>query len=629
MPDPNNAKAKTTATPPSNTSWSTGKLLLVAALIALVSVFIFGPVMHNGFVNQDDNVYIYENAQLNKPLPEAITYFFGAHYFSGNYIPATMIAYALAWQHAGPDPQFYHSLSLFFHAVNVLLVFGFIYLLSRKKAGVAAFVALFFGIHPMHLESVAWAAELKDVLYSAFFLAGLIFYCKYLEVLAGTDRKQRLTFAALTCACFILSILSKPAAIVFPVVLLLLDLYTRRKFTKWVWLEKLPLLVVSVIFGMIAIVAQRADGLLRDYYPLHQKLLFASYSFMAYIVKLFVPVQLSNYYPYPSVSSGLPLWYYLAPAGIIALGYLAYKTWPRSRLLAFGLLFYGINIALVLQIISVGAAIMAERYTYIPYIGLLFIIAMLLHRLYYSTNKRVKEYRYAVISAIVLSGICCAYISNARCAVWQNEETLATDLLEKYPHSYIALNNMGFIKLMQGKTEESRTYFVNAVHDKPDYITAYINLMNSYLRVNDHANGLSVIERAAEHVPDNFDVLAAKGYVLACMHRYDEALGFYRRALAVKQGDVNVYVSMAECYYQMHDYDNWMKTLDEGLKYAPENYVLLNNKGFALFTQGKYQEAVGYLKASLEQKPDFQTASINLANCYKAINDAAAGKNQR
>ena len=156
-------------------------LFALAGGIVLLTIISFSPVFNNSFINQDDGIYVYNNTDISKPLPEAITWFFGPHYYSGNYIPLTMIAYSLAYRLGETKPEFYHELSIFFHLANVLLVFWFIYLLSGNKRIVAAIVSLFFGIHPMHVESVAWAAELKDILYAFFYFAGLIVYYKYIK----------------------------------------------------------------------------------------------------------------------------------------------------------------------------------------------------------------------------------------------------------------------------------------------------------------------------------------------------------------------------------------------------------------------------------------------------------------
>ncbi len=636
-------KKKTGPVKPAKTFLNSRKLFLLAGSIAIITLFSFSPAMKNSFISWDDNVYILENMNLGKPIPEAITYFFGLHYFVGNYIPLTMITYALEYHIAGLQPQFYHTLNIFIHLLNVVLVFWFIWLLSGEKPLVAALVSLFFGIHPMHVESVAWIAELKDMLYSFFFIAGLIAYFKYIERKDGnlnpipeinlkpkehSPINKRGFLLLLPFIFFVLSSLSKPAAVTFPVVLLLLDFYTRRKFDKWVLTEKIPFFIVSFIIGIIAVKSQQADRLLHDYYPFSQRLFFASHSFLDYLVKLLLPLNLSIFYPYPPLADGhLPLIYYLTPAVVILLFYGIYRTLKYGRLPAFGFLFFCVNIILVLQLLSIGDAIKADRYTYISYIGLFFIMAMGIDRLYRSRKQQLNAWKPVAAAVIIILAITCSYLTYARCEVWENDDTIATDLLNKYPDDRLVLNNKGFLLFMQGKYKESIPFFTKAVQLKPDYVMAYMNMVNSYLALNDYDAAVKTTDLALEHAPKDYNVLNTKGLLLFKRQKYQEAMIFYNAAIEVKKDNITGYMYMARCYNILHDYDNWIKTLDIALEYAPDNYILLNNKGYALFIKGRYNEALDYYKASLKIKPDYTTASINLSNCYRAMGDSSKRKN--
>jgi hypothetical protein len=151
------------------------EIFALLSIITIITLYSFFPAFKNSFISWDDGDNVYENKNLSKPLPEAVAYFFEPNYVLGNYIPLTMITYTLAYHAAGVDPQFFHAVNIFIHLANVLLVFWLIYLLSRKKLLVASIVALLFGIHPMHVESVAWVSELKDVLYGFFFIAGIAY----------------------------------------------------------------------------------------------------------------------------------------------------------------------------------------------------------------------------------------------------------------------------------------------------------------------------------------------------------------------------------------------------------------------------------------------------------------------
>ncbi len=625
----------------SNTQSNSWKIFTLLGIISIITLFSFSPAFKNSFISWDDDRHVYENKNLSKPIQEAVVYYFEPNYVLGNYIPLTMITYTLAYHAAGVDPQFFHAVNIFIHLANVLLVFWLIYLLSGRKLLVASIVSLLFGIHPMHVESVAWVSELKDVLYGFFFIAGLIAYCKYLEAkdenpdainfkMTATpqDKRNIYRLIVLTFIFFVLSTLSKPAAIVFPLVLLLLDFYYRRKFDKWAWIEKIPFFTISVILGIIAIKAQVSDKLIVDYYPVSQRPFFASYAFLNYILKLLIPVNITIFYPYPKIEGGhLPYLYYAAPVIAILLFYGVYRTLKYTRMVAFGFLFFFINLILVLQFLSVGIAIMATRYTYIPYIGLFFIIAMCFDWLYRTDKPKLKPYKQAGIIAIAGFALVCCYATQVRCEVWENDNTLYTDLLEKFPDDPVALNSKGYLLFEQKKYKESVDLLTKAIRLKPDYTKAYINLINSYLGLNDYDNAIKMTDSALKVAPLDYNLLTTKGYFLSVRKNYPEAIRLYKKSLELKRDNIQGYLRLADAYFQLKDYNSSVNTLDTALKYNPNDYLLLNNKGYSLFVMGKYSEAVENFKSCLRIKPDYNTASVNLSNCYRAINDSARAKN--
>ncbi len=610
------------------------KVVLWLIPILLLTYLSLSPITKFTFLSWDDNVYVFENPNLVKPYSEAISYFFQQHYFIGNYIPVTMLTYAFEYHQVALDPPFYHTFNLIIHLLNVALVFWFIYLLSNRKIIVAAFVALFFGIHPMHIESVAWVAELKDVLYSFFFLGGLICYYKYLEITTlsvpavptiesnndvphSSPRKKGIQLLAFTFLLFLISVLSKPAAVIFPLVLLLVDYYSHRKFTNQVWIEKIPFFIISVILGLITIKAQAADHLVHDYYPITQRFFFACHSFLNYLVHLFVPFDIAIYHPYPKLMDGhLPYLFYIAPIGLLVIGLGLFKSAKQTRLLIFGFLFFAINLLLVLQLLSVGDAISADRYTYLPYIGLLFILGMGFD---WAIN-RFKSYKPVLIGIVTLITIGCSYVTYSHSLVWENDETIANDLLDKYPDDRLVLNNKGFNLFNLKRNEESLGYFIKAIELKPDYIMAYINLANSCMAIKKYDTAEKYIDRALKIKPDDPNLINIKGYILLQYQKFTESINLFQKSIQLKKDNPSAYLYLAECYYAIKDKENWIKTLNSGLEYAPDNFMLLNNKGYALMLNGQYTEAIYYLNKSIKINPNFPIAQQNLANCYRAIN---------
>jgi len=303
----------------SSNSWL--KWVLIGGILIL-SYIAFSGSLKNNFTNWDDKSYVVDNELLKQPIGDCVKYFFST-FHSGNYHPLTMIVYAMEYHSAKLNPEIYHAVNLFLHLMNVLLVFWFIYLLSGKKLEVAAIVSLFFGIHPMHVESVAWIAELKDVLYSFFFLGGLIAYCKFVSD-AGNKRGF---LYIIVLFLFILSCLSKPAAVVFPVVLLLIDYYMKRRFRFDVLIEKLPFFILAIGFGLINIKAQQSSISVVESHTVLQGFLFASFGMIDYILKLFLPINLSPLYPFPDTNGGqLSMIYYLSPFIAILLFFLVFAN---------------------------------------------------------------------------------------------------------------------------------------------------------------------------------------------------------------------------------------------------------------------------------------------------------------
>ncbi len=607
-------------------------LYLYAGIIVLITFITLSPLLKAAFINWDDNAYVFENPHLAKPIPKAIAYFFGPHYFVGNYIPLTMVTFVLEYHFVALKPGLYHLVNIIFHVLNVFLVFRFIYLLSDKKPIVAALVAILFGIHPMHVESVAWVSELKDVQYTFFFLLALIYYYKYIKqqenpLVDKADTSQRKIFLkplVFTFVLFLLSLLSKPAAVSFPLVLLLLDYYNKRKFDKWLWLEKIPFFLLSLIFGFIAIKSQQADSLLHNNYPIYERVFFASHSFLDYIVKLFLPINLSIFYPYPRLKDGhLPIQYYLAPILVTILFYGAYRIQKYSRLIVFGLLFFTANIIFVLQLLSVGDAIKADRYTYVSYLGLFFVIGMGVDHLYNSNRVRfrINKTLIAVLTVAIL--ICFCVISYYRTKVWKNETLIANDLLQKFPNDYLALNNKGFILFDRREYQEAAMLFTQAIQAKPNYVRASINLTDTYLALNDYDNAIKIVNQALTHNPLDHYLLKKKGSMIFAKGNYLEAAEYFSEAIRQKKNEMSTYIFLAETQYKMNNYEAGIKTIEDGLKIEPENYILLNNKGYFLFLEHKYEQAIEFYNASLKIQPDYRIAKENLLNCTKAMNSAS------
>ncbi|HET9826142.1 MAG TPA: hypothetical protein VFP87_12470, partial [Chitinophagaceae bacterium] len=330
--------------------------LLSAAIVTTAVCFI--PMLKNHFTNWDDEYYVINNTLLRGPDWHGIF----TQPVVSNYHPLTIISLAINYALTGTDPSSYLVFNLLLHLINTALVFYLVWVLSNRKMWVAFLTALIFGIHPLHVESVAWVSERKDVLYTLFFLLSLLQYWKFLQ----TGKSVRLWF------CFFLfavSLLSKPAAIVLPLVLLLLDYWKGREINLRLFLEKIPFFILALIFAIITVKIQSAKAIAGlNLYPLWTRPLFATYVLMIYLVRFLIPYPLSAFHPYPRPDHlGWAVW--ASPVLILAL--IAFIWLKRkNKVVLFGFLFFVVNLLLVLQVVSIGTTIVSERYTYVPYIGI-------------------------------------------------------------------------------------------------------------------------------------------------------------------------------------------------------------------------------------------------------------------
>jgi len=248
-------------------------------------------------------------------------------------------------------------------------------------------------------------------------------------------------------------------------------------------------------------------------------------------------------------------------------------------------------------------------------------------KLYNGAIEKIKVKRSVLTGGLAVVLILCSVSTYARCRVWKNEDSLATDLVNKFPNDHLALNNKGFILFERQHYAEARNYFIKALQLKPDYVRAYINLAEVYLVQDDFEKAWQTVDTALKHVPQNHHLLKRKGNLLFTKGDYAQAAKYFRASIAQYEKDINTYVNLAEAYYKLNSYDTGIKTIEQGLKHEPDNYVLLNNKGYFLYLQRHYTEALEFFRASLRTKPDYKTASANIEICNKALSDSLQKKN--
>ena len=529
---------KPAARPALNTPW------LWLAVLAVVTFVVYLPALQNGFVNLDDDRYVEKNPKLFLES-KAESFKIPEGYHMGNYHPFTMVGYKIIYGAAQLDPYVYHLVNVILHVLNTLLAFFIVQRLTGKNT-VAFAAALLFGVHAIHVESVAWISELKDLLYAFFFFAALIFYTRYVD-------ERNKSFYAIALVLFVCSLFSKAMAASLAVVLPLIDFYRGRKFTMPVILEKVPFFILALIFGVIAIRAQQSMEAIQDstlYTPL-ERIAFASYGFVTYLWKLVLPLNLSAYYAYPVKTEGsIPGYYYLYPLAVIGIVVATIMSLKKTKVVFFGIGFFAITVFLVLQLLPVGGAIMADRYAYIPSLGIFFLFAVGLQRLYENQNQRAIA--YGVLGVLtVLYGV----LTWERCKVWKDGMTLWSDVIDKAQTIVLAYNNRGVLYNEQGSaimaqaktdpTAQQRANeqfnlalsdFNNALRLNSKDAQAWSNRGLSFWRMGQLDSAANNLQRAI-NIDPNYEVAWSNlGSIYASMRRNEDAVNAYEKAVALNPG---------------------------------------------------------------------------------------------
>ncbi len=492
---------------------------LVAIIITTIIIY-FKAIKFDFIYNWDDQDYIIDNADIKHLNFENVKRFFSSFYNS-NYQPVTMLVYAIEYKSGNGNPSVFHLLNIIIHLLNTFLVFKLIRNISPKNAIVALITATLFAIHPMHIESVAWVSELKDVLYSFFFLISLLFYTHFLK----TKKIKDLT---LVMCFFLLSCLSKSAAVILPFVLLSIDYYYDRKLSWKMVIEKVPFFAISLLFGIVAIHSQ--GSAIKEMAPemsILEHMAIISFSFCSYLIKAVLPFKLSALYPYPIELQGtLSMIYYLSILLLVAIFIAVWfsKKWGKDIL--FGFIFFIFTIILVIQFVPVGAASMADRYTYIPYIGLFFILG----NFFAFIQERYLAYKNILSGILVICFIAYSTFSYSRVNIWKNDETLFTDVINKYPYCSIAYLNRG-------------TYFFN-------YLTpssANVSDKNSYMQkaIIDFENALKYPLSDANKARAYLGI----GKINGSLNNFDSAIQYLTKCIAIDASyRLNAYMERGSIY---------------------------------------------------------------------------------
>ncbi|MFY9309511.1 MAG: tetratricopeptide repeat protein [Bacteroidia bacterium] len=537
-------------------STSFNKLLLLPLII--ITMVIYMKSMNNQFINTwDDHGYVSENPDITTLHGDSVGYTIKktfSSYVLGNYHPITMLSYCMEYAKYKLNPKPYHVTNLVIHILNTLLVFFFIWLLTGQQ-WVAFITALLFGIHPMHVESVSWISERKDVLYTFFSLGAL---CTYIFYLKKESRKR--LYYILTIALFLLALLSKAMAVSVAILFFAVDYFLERKINMKVILEKAPFILLSLIFGIVAIGAQKSAGAVEGIanYNFGDRILFSCYALMTYLWKVFLPINMSCYYNYPvkGANGMYPIGYYIAPVVIAVLGYLIFKSLKAGRDIVFGFGFFLISIALVLQILPVGDAIIADRFSYIPYIGIFFIMARWINDIIEGKNEKLTSLKLPLTGALIVFSIVCCYLTVKRTMVWKDSISLWSDAIEKYNKAPKSFNNRGLTYFERQQYDKALSDFNRTIQLEDTYPDAHYNRGVVYFTIKQYDKALEDYNTALQQTPKFAKAYNNRGNIYHLQGKYAQAIADYNAALEYNPKFGKVYCDRAGTYFTIGNYQS-------------------------------------------------------------------------
>jgi tetratricopeptide (TPR) repeat protein len=584
---------------------------VVCLLLAAITFTVFGRTLTHEFIDFDDETYVYDNPMVVRGLtrPGLVWAFTSVH--AANWHPLTWISHMLDCQLYGLHPGGHHLTNVLLHTATVIVLF----LVLRQMTGAlwrSAFVAAVFAIHPLRVESVAWVAERKDVLSGLFFILTIAAYARYAR------RSGSFARYGLVLLLFALGLMCKPMLVTLPGVLLLLDYWPlqrmkTRKLSALV-LEKLPLLALSAASCAATLLAQHKAIESTGSFTLPLRLGNALVAAMIYLGQMVWPAGLAVFYPYPSVQHW-PAWE-VALAGML----LAVLSWVACQLrrtqpwLLTGWLWYLVMLLPVAGIIQVGAQSHADRYTYLPQIGLYMALTWLAAKL--RMNRAALG---GLMAGVVGTLMACAW---QQTACWKNNETLWTHTLACTTDNYVAHSSIGTILFNKGNLDEAMVHYQKALQINPGYSTGHNNLGNAFRQKGRVDEAITQYEQALQIDPDNEEFCYNLGNMLGQNGRVDEAITHFRRALEINPNFAEAENNLATALEQEGKLDEAIRHFRSALQIRPGYARAHYNLGGALLPMGRTDEAIAQLQQAVQLQPAdpaiLNTLAWLLAACPQA-----------
>jgi len=629
--------------------------LMISLLLILSIIIAYGEIANFDFVGYDDQDYVTENRQVQEGITVDGFIWAFTTFHAANWHPLTWLSHMLDCELYGLNPMGHHWVNLIFHMVNTILLF----LLLNLMTGTiwrSALVAALFALHPLHVESVAWISERKDVLSTFFGLLAIAAYSRYVKNLSAK-------YYILVIVFLSLGLMAKPMLVTFPFVLLLLDVWPLKRFqlenhrlsqsdgkifsyfkgSSQLILEKIPLLIPVVISCLFTFFAQKSEGAVQALGSLSLKSRIANalVSYINYVLKAIWPSKLSVFYPHPGGDT-LPAWQIFGAALLIACAcFFAMKTVKNYPYIFIGLFWYLGTLVPVIGLVQVGEQAMADRYTYIPLIGIFIAVVWGVLDLFRKWHYR-KTY-ISVFAIIILSALTARTFFQVR--HWKNGVTLFEHAIKVTENNYIAHNNLA-TALGSIDIERAIFHYKEAVRIHPNYVTALCNLGLTLYHKGDYEEAVSYFTKALNINPQKTDIRMDLANIFFLQAKPEKAISQYREILKTDYENANAHYNLACMLYAQKKINqaehHYMETLRinpnhekahydlgsimlkqgnlkvalthfaEAIKIKPDYVQSYNKLGIILLRQGKFKKANVFFSKALQLDPGFSEARNNL-----------------
>ena len=588
------------------------KILTIYLLLILAILVTYWQVKDFNFVGFDDELYITENSHTQAGLTiEGIVWAFET-FRAGNWHPLTWLSHMLDCELYGLNPMGHHWTNLLFHMTNTLLLF-FMFQKMTGSMWRSAFVAALFALHPLHVESVAWVAERKDVLSTFFGMLTILAYIRYVK-------KRNFFRYSLIFILLSLGLMAKPMLVTMPFVLLLLDFWPLERLKYYsnsqspnfqslnlsrLFLEKIPLFIPVAISSVLTILAQKEAGALYSFESLAVKTRIANafVSYASYIVKTVWPQNLAIFYPH---SFGmLSLWYVFGAAFAIAgISFFSIRSFKQYPYVSVGWFWYLGTLIPVIGLIQVGAQGMADRYTYIPLTGL-FIIAA------WGIPDLLKKWHYrktvlAVCAIILLFTFSTRSYFQIR--HWENSAAVFKNAIQTTKNNWLAYRELGLVLMRDGKLDDAVFYYKKALQIRPNYLTALDNLGMTLHHLGRFEEACNYYMKALKINPKQAGIHNNTANVLTSLGKFEEAIKHYRKAILITPDFAEPHYNLANILVIQKKFDEAVFHYESAIKNDSEYSDAHYNLGCILLRHKKIKEALTHFTEVIKINSDYKQA---------------------